>query len=74
MAMLSFDSTIPQARVVRKGGHEYAPPPAPRSVEPSALHEHARAIVEVAIGLWPLTGVVLLALGLLWMAGNSGAP
>ncbi len=27
-----------------------------------------------ALGMWPLTGVVLLMLGLLWMAGMSGAP
>jgi hypothetical protein len=73
MAMLTFDS-IPQARLVRKGGHEFAPPPAPRSQEPSALREHGRALLAVALGLWPLTGVVLLALGLLWMVGMSGAP
>jgi hypothetical protein len=73
MAMLSFDS-IPQARVVRKGGHEFAPPPAPRTVEPNAIGEHVRAMLGVALGLWPLTSVVLLVLGLLWMAGMSGAP
>ena len=69
--MLSFDS-IPQARVVRKGGQLYAPPPAPRNPEPSALREHARTALAVMFGLWPLTGVVLLALGLLVMAGNAG--
>ena len=31
-------------------------------------------MLAVAIGLWPLTGVVLLALGLLFMVGMSGAP
>jgi len=71
--MLSFDS-IPQARVVRKGAHVFAPPPAPRTREPSVLREHARTAVAVALGLWPLTGVVLLAAGLLIMASNSGAP
>ena len=30
--------------------------------------------LAVAVGLWPLTGVVLLMIGLLWMAGMSGAP
>jgi hypothetical protein len=73
MAMLTFDS-IPQARVVRKGGHEFAPPPAPRTSQNPALREQARAMLAVAIGLWPLTGVVLLALGLLFMVGMSGAP
>lgn len=71
--MLTFDS-IPQARVVRKGGHEFAPPPVPRSPEAPVLREHARAVLAVALGLWPLTGVVLLALGLLWMVGMSGSP
>jgi hypothetical protein len=71
--MLTFDS-IPQARLVRKGGHEFAPPPAPRNDEPSAIMEHARAMLSVALGLWPLTCVVLLCLGLMWMAGMGGAP
>ena len=73
MAMLTFDS-IPQARVVRKGGHEYAAPPAPRTQQTPLIREHARAMLAVLVGLWPLTCVVLLALGLLWMAGMSGAP
>ena len=71
--MLSFDS-IPQARVVRKGGHEFAPPRAPRNREPSVVGRQLREVLAIAIGLWPLTGVVLLMLGLLWMAGMSGAP
>lgn len=70
--MLTFDS-IPQARVVRKGAHVFAPPPAPPS-EPSALGEHLRSVLAVAIGMWPLTGVILLAVGLLIMVGNNGAP
>jgi hypothetical protein len=73
MAMLTFDS-IPQARVVRKGGHEFAPPPAPRTQQTPVLREQARELLAVAVGLWPLTVVVLLALGLLWMVGMSGAP
>jgi hypothetical protein len=73
MAMLTFDS-IPQARVVRKGGHVFAPPPAPPNHEPNALREHARTVLAVALGMWPLTGVVLLAVGLLIMVGNNGAP
>ena len=73
MSMLSFDS-IPQARVVRKGAHVFAPPPAPRSSEPSMVREHARSVLAVALGMWPLTCVVLLMLGLLVMVGNSGAP
>ncbi len=71
--MLTFDS-IPQARLVRKGGQLFTPPPAPPSQERSALREHVESALAVALGLWPLTGVVLLMIGLLWMAGMSGAP
>ena len=73
MPMLTFDS-IPQARVVRKGGQQIAPPPAPRVQEPSALRDHMHEALRVMVGLWPLTAIVLLATGLLIMAGNNGAP
>jgi hypothetical protein len=73
MPMLTFDS-IPQARVVRKGGQLYTPPPVPRSHEPSGLRHHAEEALHLALGMWPLTGVVLLLIGLLWMAGMNGAP
>jgi uncharacterized membrane protein YphA (DoxX/SURF4 family) len=74
MAMLTFDS-IPQARVVRKGAHVFAPPPAPRmAAEPGSLGEHARNALALLVGLWPLTCVLLLAAGLMIMAGNGGAP
>lgn len=67
--MLTFNS-IPQARVVRKGGQQFAPPPAPKADEPSNLYE----ALNLMVGLWPLTAIVLLATGLLIMAGNNGAP
>lgn len=71
--MLTFDS-LPQARLVRKGGQHFAPPPAPRVQEPSALRESMTNAAAVALGLWPLTAIVLLCTGLLIMAGNNGAP
>ena len=72
--MLTFDS-IPQARVVRKGGQHFAPPRAPRTRrDPSPLGEQLRTALGVAIGLWPLTGVLLLAFGLLYIAGMSASP
>jgi hypothetical protein len=70
--MASFD-VIPQARVVKKAGQLFAPPPAPRRA-PGPLAEQLRTALAVAIGLWPLTGVLLLMLGLLIFAGNAGAP
>jgi hypothetical protein len=72
MAMLTFDS-LPQARVVRKGGQQFARPPEPPR-EPGPLHQHLRTVLAVALGMWPLTGVVLLAVGLLIMAGNNASP
>lgn len=71
--MLTFDS-LPQARLVRKGGQQFAPPPAPRTQEPGALREHAQNALALAFGLWPLTAIILLCTGLLIMAGNNGAP
>ncbi len=64
---------IPQARVVRKAGQLVAPPPEPPRA-PGPLAEQLRTALAVAIGLWPLTGVLLLVLGLLYFAGNAGAP
>jgi len=63
---------FPQARVVRKGDQLMTPPRFPTS--PSVLGEHLRTALAYAIGLWPLTGVVLLAIGLIYMAGMSGSP
>jgi len=71
--MRSFDS-IPQARVVRKAGRLVAPPPAPRTDDADSLGVHVRTALAYAIGLWPLTCVVLLMCGLLIMAGNNSTP
>jgi hypothetical protein len=69
--MASLDP-IPQARVVRKAGQLMAPPRAPRSDLPHPMLEHARTALSVVMGLWPLTGVVLLMIGLVIMAANNG--
>lgn len=71
--MLTFDS-IPQARVVRKGGQQFAPPPVPRSPEATALRDHVLDALHMVVGLWPLTAIVLLCTGLLIVAANSTAP
>ncbi len=71
--MLPFDS-MPQARVVRKGGHALPQPPVPPHHEPTPVRDHLRALLAVAVGMWPLTTVVLLAFGLLWMAAFNIAP
>lgn len=64
---------IPQARVVRNARRLISPPPAPRR-PPSPLAEQARSALTVAIGMWPLTAVLLMMLGLLYYAGDHGAP
>lgn len=72
--MLTFDS-LPQARVVRKGGQLFAPPPAPRvQRERGPIVEQLRTVAAVAVGLWPLTAVMLLATGFLIMAARGGSP
>jgi len=64
--------SIPQARVVRKAGQLMAPPPAPPD-EGTALSQGLRAGLGYAIGLWPLTCVVLLTIGLLILAANNAS-
>lgn len=65
---------LPQARVVKNAGQLVAPPRAPRTTPPSAAMEHARNALNLALGLWPLTGVVLLMAFLLIVGANAGAP
>lgn len=60
---------LPQARVVRKGGQLMAPPPEPQ--QPSKLVAAGRSFLEHAIGMWPLTGVLLLTFGLLLLVQVS---
>ena len=69
--MVSFDP-IPQARVVRHAGHLMTPPPAPRSEEPGS--GYLGTALVYAIGLWPLTCVMVLVVGLLILTAHLGAP
>jgi hypothetical protein len=69
---------IPQARVVRKGGVVVAPPPVPlrerlAAVE-AGLGPRARGFVAAVFGLWPVTAVLLLSLGLMWLAMMQSSP
>ncbi len=70
---MSFDS-IPQVRIVREAGQLMAPPPVPRTTRSASVADHLGTALAYAVGLWPLTCVVLLACGLLILAGNNGAP
>jgi hypothetical protein len=69
--IVSFDP-IPQARIVRQAGQSPAPPRAPRTEAEDT--GYLRLALVYAIGLWPLTAVVLLAAGLLILTAHLGAP
>ncbi len=64
--------SIPQARVVKKAGQLVAAPRAPRDEPEDGTA--MRTFFAYALGLWPLTGVVMLMLGLLYMAALNGSP
>jgi hypothetical protein len=64
---------MPQARVVRKAGQVWAQPPVPPSEDRTAISNGLRTALGYAVGLWPLTGVLLLMLGLLIIAANNTA-
>ena len=64
---------IPQARVVRKAGQLFTPPPEPKR-PPGPIAQQLYVALQIAFGLWPLTAVVLLMLGLLYYAGMNAAP
>lgn len=66
-------ASIPQARLVKHGAESFAPPPLPPP-PPGAFAVQAREALAMAIGLWPLTAVVLLAFALLFFAGHWSAP
>jgi hypothetical protein len=66
-------TSLPQARVVRKAGQLVTPPPQPKR-PPSALSQHLYVALQVAVGLWPLTAIMLLVVGLLYYAAMNGSP
>jgi hypothetical protein len=69
---------IPQARVVRKAGIAFAPPPVPLRERLAALEEglgpRVRGFASAIIGLWPVTAVLVLMVGLAWIAAMQGSP
>lgn len=74
--MASFDQ-LPQARIVRKAGQSFVPPPEPpRPPGPvaSAMREQLRGALEVAVGMWPLTAVLIVMAGFVILAGNYQGP
>lgn len=47
-----------------------APPPAPRRPR-GIIAENLLTLASVAVGMWPLTAIVVVMLGLLVAAGNG---
>jgi hypothetical protein len=70
--MLTFDS-LPQARVVRAGGQLVAPPPRPPE-PPGAIRRGLRSVLEVAVGMWPLTATMMLAMAFFYLTALFGSP
>ena len=70
--MLTFDS-LPQVRVVRAGGQLVTPPKRPPE-PPGAFRRGLRSFLEVAIGMWPLTSVLVLGMALLYLAALFASP
>lgn len=71
-------SAMPVARVVRQAG-AFVPPPresfgARLRGAGLVLATRGRATAAVALGLWPLTAIMIVAGALIWSAGAAGSP
>lgn len=71
---------LPQARVVSKRGTApaFAVAPVPWRERVAAFEDslgpRSRAVLTAIVGLWPITAVVLLMLGLTWLSAMQGSP
>lgn len=62
---------LPQARLVKQGLQHYAPPPPVRT---NQWKTNLRDAAAVAIGLWPLTAIVLFMVTMLFAAAHWSSP
>jgi hypothetical protein len=78
MSPLRRDDEVPVARVFREAGRPARPIPVPFSVRARGVlgpvGNGARVALNAALGMWPLTAVLLLAALLLILAGRAGSP
>jgi len=68
---------LPQARIVKQGGQLFAPPPPPPQLPTRRgppVKEQLRDAAAFVIGMWPITAVMLLMIGLLISAANWSSP
>jgi hypothetical protein len=68
-APTSSRAPLPPARLVERRHRLAALPAPPLRIDLAPLAAPARALVAVAVGLWPLTAVATLALALVIRAG-----
>jgi hypothetical protein len=65
---------LPNARVHREGGAEVAPPSRPVGEHLrgtfAPLAAHGRNALQVVVGLWPLTVIMVVMAALIWSAGT----
>ena len=65
---------LPNARVFREAGAEVAPPSRPLAEQLrgaiDSLRGPGREALEVIVGLWPLTVIMVVAAALIWSAGT----
>lgn len=66
---------MPVARVVKQGGVEVVPPPVSlrdrAAAAYDALDDGAQGFVAAVVGLWPITAVIAVGLGMCWAATIS---
>ena len=71
-------SALPQARVVKKAGVAVAPPPVSLRDRWEAFEDNlgptARGFLTALFGLWPVTAVILLWLGLVYVTAMQASP
>jgi hypothetical protein len=69
---------VPSARVFREAGRLARPLPVPFSkrarIVLDPVGRGARAALHGAVGMWPLTAILLMAALLLIMAGHGASP
>jgi hypothetical protein len=74
---MSFER-VPVARVFREAGRPARPVPVPFATRARGVlgpvGNGARVALNAALGMWPLTAVLLMAALLLILAGHAGAP
>ena len=68
-------TNVPVARIVRQAGVEVVPPPVSLRDRAAAaydgLGDGTKGFLAAVVGLWPITAVVAVALGMCWAATMS---